>query len=134
MHSAKPANQSFSSWNTEDVEKHAYEAAEKGDIESLSYCLAELSPKHRNIALTAWLNITEFAQERGLRVGCLPRWYDVDTVAELDRLANDLRLAPDDVAPRTRRFLQDFEAPIEPGVSESDSYENQSHYSGSERS
>ena len=67
MHSVKTAHQSFSSWTTERVEKHAYEAARKGDIEALSYCLAELSPKHRNMDLTAWLNITEFAQKRGLQ-------------------------------------------------------------------
>jgi hypothetical protein len=66
MHSVKTAHQSFSSWTTERVEKHAYEAAKKGDIEALSYCLAELSPRHRNIDLTAWLNITEFAQKRKL--------------------------------------------------------------------
>ncbi len=66
MHSVKQAHQSFSSWKTERVEKQAYEAARKGDIETFSYCVAELSPKYRNIDLTAWLNITEFAQERGL--------------------------------------------------------------------
>ena len=66
MHSAKPAHQSFSSWSAEEVEKHAYETARKGDIEALSYCLAELSPKHRNIELTAWLNVIEFAQNLGL--------------------------------------------------------------------
>ncbi|HEY96606.1 MAG TPA: hypothetical protein G4O16_00285 [Dehalococcoidia bacterium] len=66
MHTLKTALQSFSSWTNERVEKQAYEAARKGDIEALSYCLAELSPKHRNIDLTAWLNITEFAQKRKL--------------------------------------------------------------------
>ena len=67
MDSARPADQPFSSWSTGEVERHAYEAAEKGDLESLSYCLAELSPKHRTIDLTAWLNITEYAQKLGLR-------------------------------------------------------------------
>ena len=67
MNPVKTAHQSFSSWTTERVEKHAYEAARKGDIEALSYCLTELSPKHRNLDLTAWLNITEFAQKRGLQ-------------------------------------------------------------------
>jgi len=67
MDSMKPAYQSYSSWTTVEVERHAYEAARKGDIEALNYCLAELSPKHRNIELTAWLEITEFAQKRGLQ-------------------------------------------------------------------
>jgi hypothetical protein len=67
MDSIQPAYRIFSSWKTEEVIKHAYQAAKKGDIESLSYCLAELSPKHRNIALTDWLNITEFAHTLGLQ-------------------------------------------------------------------
>ncbi len=66
MHSEKPLFRPFSSWKTEEIVKHAYDAAAKGDIETLSYCLAELSPKHRNIDLTTWLNIIEFAQKRGL--------------------------------------------------------------------
>jgi len=66
MCSIQPACRPFSSWSTEEVEKHAYDAASEGDIETLSYCLAELSPKHRNIDLTTWLNITEFAQKLGL--------------------------------------------------------------------
>lgn len=66
MDSTKPASRPYSSWKTGEVEKHAYDAAGEGDIEALSYCLAELSPKHRNIDLTAWLNLTEFAQKRGL--------------------------------------------------------------------
>jgi uncharacterized protein len=41
----------------------------------------------------------------GLRVELLPTWYDVDTVAELRRLAAALRAAPPDVAARTRAFL-----------------------------
>ena len=67
MNSIKPIYRSFLSWSTEEVEKRAYKAAKKGDLETLSYCLAVLSPKHRNIELTAWLNITEFAQKRGLQ-------------------------------------------------------------------
>jgi hypothetical protein len=66
MDSRKPAFRPFFSQSTEEVEKQAYKAAKKGDLETLSYCLAELSPKHRNIELTAWLNITEFAQKLGL--------------------------------------------------------------------
>jgi hypothetical protein len=66
MCSGKKESRPFSSWKTEEIEKQAYNAATEGDIESLSYCLAELSPKHRNIDLTAWLNIIEFAQKLGL--------------------------------------------------------------------
>jgi len=66
MCSTKPVCQPFSSWKTEEVEKYACEAARKGDIETLSYCLAGLSPKHRSGTLTAYLNVTEFAQKLGL--------------------------------------------------------------------
>lgn len=66
MCSINPVCRPFSSWKTEEIEKHAYNAAKKGDLETLSYCFAELSPKHRNIDLTAWLNLTEFAQKQGL--------------------------------------------------------------------
>jgi hypothetical protein len=66
MDSKKPVYRPFASWNTIEIEKRAYDAAAKDDIEVLSYCLVELSPQHRNIDLTAWLNITEFAQKRGL--------------------------------------------------------------------
>jgi glycosyltransferase A (GT-A) superfamily protein (DUF2064 family) len=45
------------------------------------------------------------ADELGLRVELLPPWYDVDTAAELARLAASLRAAPPDVAPQTRAFL-----------------------------
>jgi hypothetical protein len=66
MASLKPEYRPFSSWKTDKIEKHAYDAAAKGDIVTLSYCLAELSPRHRNIDLTAWLNIIEFAQKLGI--------------------------------------------------------------------
>jgi glycosyltransferase A (GT-A) superfamily protein (DUF2064 family) len=47
------------------------------------------------------------AAELGLRAELLPVWYDVDTAAELKRLAGDLRDAPADVAPHTRAFIAD---------------------------
>ena len=47
----------------------------------------------------------ERARERGLRVLALPRWYDVDTVADLARLRNDLARMPPGVAPKTRAIL-----------------------------
>ncbi|HEU5098244.1 MAG TPA: TIGR04282 family arsenosugar biosynthesis glycosyltransferase [Roseiflexaceae bacterium] len=45
------------------------------------------------------------AEELGLRVALLPTWYDVDTVAELDRLRTELPEAPPHVAGYTRAFL-----------------------------
>ena len=56
----------FFSWTTEEIEKYARDAALAGDIETLSYCLTELSPKYRSDALTAWLNITEFGKSLGI--------------------------------------------------------------------
>ena len=45
------------------------------------------------------------AEELGLRTELLPPWYDVDTAAELARLAANLCDASIDVAPRTRAAL-----------------------------
>ncbi len=45
------------------------------------------------------------ASEEGLRVELLPPWYDVDEAADLARLADELKTAGPDVAPRTRAFL-----------------------------
>jgi rSAM/selenodomain-associated transferase 1 len=45
------------------------------------------------------------ASEFGLRVALLPQWYDVDTVAELDRLRIELGETPSEVARHTRAFL-----------------------------
>jgi len=49
----------------------------------------------------------ERAHEQGLRVACLPRWYDVDTSEELERLIGELRSRPDHLVPHTRAFLSD---------------------------
>jgi hypothetical protein len=49
------------------------------------------------------------ARELGLRAELLPLWYDVDTSAELRRLAEGLLDAPPEVAPCTRAFLASFE-------------------------
>ncbi len=65
MDSRKPVYRPFSSWRTEEIVKHACDAAAKDDIEALSYCLAELSPRHRNIDLTKWLDLTEFVKKSG---------------------------------------------------------------------
>ena len=45
------------------------------------------------------------AEQLGLKVTLLPTWYDVDTVAELDRLRVELRDAPPHTARHTRAFL-----------------------------
>jgi hypothetical protein len=45
------------------------------------------------------------AEEMGLEVAQLPFWYDVDTVADLDRLRAELPTLPDDAVPHTRRLL-----------------------------
>ena len=54
---------------------------------------------------TVMAETLERAQEQGLRVACLPRWYDVDTSEELERLIEELRSQPDPLAPHTRAFL-----------------------------
>ncbi len=45
------------------------------------------------------------AAELGLRTALLPTWYDIDTVAELERLRAELVEAPPTTAVHTRRFL-----------------------------
>jgi len=49
----------------------------------------------------------ERTREQGLRVACLPRWYDVDTYEDLERLNLDLLPQPDHLAQHTRTFLSD---------------------------
>jgi rSAM/selenodomain-associated transferase 1 len=48
------------------------------------------------------------AAELALRVALLPRWYDVDTPADLARLRAELAVAPATVAPHTRAWLATF--------------------------
>jgi len=59
------------------------------------------------------------ARAEGLRVECLPSWYDVDTVHDLNRLVAELASLPEDVAPETRRFLKRWqnEEPTDSSVS-----------------
>jgi rSAM/selenodomain-associated transferase 1 len=45
------------------------------------------------------------AEAMGLSVALLPRWYDVDTAADLDRLWAELATLPAGVLPYTRCFL-----------------------------
>jgi len=50
------------------------------------------------------------AKEEGLKTALLPTWYDVDTVAGLTRLTDNLNRAAPDVAPHTRKYLQSIKA------------------------
>jgi rSAM/selenodomain-associated transferase 1 len=45
------------------------------------------------------------AEARGLKVTCLPTWFDVDTAAEVERLRAELVRVDGTVAQHTRRFL-----------------------------
>jgi glycosyltransferase A (GT-A) superfamily protein (DUF2064 family) len=45
------------------------------------------------------------AATQGMRVTMLPAWYTLDTLADVERLAADLRTMPPDVAPETRTLL-----------------------------
>jgi len=47
----------------------------------------------------------ERAQEQGLRVACLPPWYDVDTSDDVRRLIAELDSQPDHLAQHTKTFL-----------------------------
>lgn len=64
----------------------------------------------RGIVMSTSTVVTETlerAREQGLRVACLPRWYDVDTYEDLERLSEELLSQPDHVAQHTRAFLSD---------------------------
>jgi rSAM/selenodomain-associated transferase 1 len=51
------------------------------------------------------------ARAHGLRVACLPRWYDVDTYVDLQRLAEELPSLPGNGARHTRAFLAEGSTP-----------------------
>ena len=46
------------------------------------------------------------AQRHGLRVACLPTWFDVDTGADLERLRVELEASPGTSPRHTRGFLE----------------------------
>ena len=48
----------------------------------------------------------------GLSVAQLPLWYDVDTIADLERLRAELTTLPPERLPHTRAFLRDHLPPI----------------------
>ncbi len=76
------------------------------------YYLIGLRAMHRELfEAMAWSTSAVLAETirrataKGLQVGCLPTWYDIDTPEDLDRLRAELA-APGDGAPRhTRTFL-----------------------------
>jgi rSAM/selenodomain-associated transferase 1 len=62
----------------------------------------------RGIVMSTSTVVTETlarAQEQGLRAARLPRWYDVDTYEDLERLTEELLSQPDHLAQHTRTFL-----------------------------
>jgi hypothetical protein len=56
------------------------------------------------------------AQRLGLRVACLPAWFDVDTKADLERLAAELAGSPGRLPRHTREFLARRISPAPGGV------------------
>ncbi|NTU81829.1 MAG: glycosyltransferase [Chloroflexales bacterium] len=56
------------------------------------------------------------AADLGLRTALLPTWYDIDTIADLDRLRAELREAPAAVAAHTRAFLSRLALPAPPAI------------------
>jgi rSAM/selenodomain-associated transferase 1 len=58
---------------------------------------------------TVTVETLERAREQGLKAVCLPRWYDVDTPENLERLIEELRSRPDHPAKHTKAFLQNTE-------------------------
>lgn len=64
----------------------------------------------RGIVMSTSTVVTETlerAAEKGLRVACLPIWYDVDTYEDLRRLIDELSSQPPHLAKNTRVFLSD---------------------------
>jgi hypothetical protein len=62
----------------------------------------------------------ERAQRLGLRVACLPAWFDVDTKADLERLAAELAVTPGHRPRHTREFLARRISPGAAGVKPAD--------------
>src|SRR6185295_2323055 len=56
------------------------------------------------------------AQRLGLRVACLPAWFDVDTKADLERLAAELAVTPGREPRHTRDFVARRISPGRNGV------------------
>ena len=83
-----------------------------GPTEDGGYYLLAMTRQHRRLFEdVAWSTdvvceqTLARARELGLRIATMPTWYDVDTVAELERLRRDLATLPPSVAPATRAAL-----------------------------
>jgi uncharacterized protein len=83
-----------------------------GPTQDGGYYLIGLRVVHRELFETmAWSTSTVLSETKrrasvkGLRVACLPPWYDIDTPEDLGRLRAELAAGADNAAPRTRRFL-----------------------------
>jgi glycosyltransferase A (GT-A) superfamily protein (DUF2064 family) len=85
-----------------------------GPTEDGGYYLIGLRTVHRELFETmAWSTSQVLpetirrAEAKGLRVACLPPWYDIDTPDDLARLQTALSVSHGDNPRHTRRFLQE---------------------------
>jgi rSAM/selenodomain-associated transferase 1 len=74
--------------------------------------------------------ILDRAQRLGLRVACLPTWFDVDTKADLERLAAELAVTSGLLPRHTRDFLARRISPGQAGVLPADRERNAAHGGG----
>lgn len=76
------------------------------------YLIAATAPHPALFTDIAWSTDTVFTQTvakiaaSGLTLATLPRWYDIDSVADLRRYARDLAANPEHPATATRAFLR----------------------------
>jgi uncharacterized protein len=73
----------------------------------------------------------ERAQRLGLRVACIPAWFDVDTKADLERLAAELAVTPGREPRHTREFVARRISPAQSGVIPDDHGDHQANGGGS---
>lgn len=83
-----------------------------GPTQDGGYYLIGLRAMHRELFDTmAWSTSTVLsetirrAEATGLRIACLPPWYDIDTPEDLARLRAELAAGSDDTASHTRTFV-----------------------------
>lgn len=75
------------------------------------YLIGLCRPQPGLFANMCWSTSTVFAETthraaaKGLRVACLPSWYDIDTPADLERLRANLREEENITCPHTQRYL-----------------------------
>jgi rSAM/selenodomain-associated transferase 1 len=104
-----------------DYVRHAFRELDDPDVDVVLgpcedggyYLIGLKSPRpvlFRGVAMSTSTVMAETlarAEQQGLRVACLPRWYDVDTYEDLVRLIDELSSQPRNVAQHTRTFLAD---------------------------